>query len=121
METRAIKKGDHYILNGTKTWITNSPIADIFIIWAKTEDNNIKGFLLERGMKGLSTPKIEGKLSLKASITGQIVMEDVIVPITSILPKSSGLKSPFSCLNNARLGISWGTLGAAEFCFHAAT
>ena len=120
METRAVKKGDKYILNGTKTWITNSPIADIFIVWAKTDDNNVRGFILEKGTKGLSAPKIEGKLSLKASITGQIVMEDVEVSADQMLPKSNGLKSPFSCLNNARLGISWGTIGAAEFCFHAA-
>lgn len=120
METKAVLKGDKYILNGSKTWITNSPIADIMIVWAKTSDGPIRGFILERGMKGLSTPEILGKLSLKASITGMIMMEDVEVPVANMLPLSAGIKSPFSCLNNARLGISWGTLGAAEFCFHQA-
>jgi len=116
METRAVKKGDHYLLNGSKTWITNSPIADVFIVWAKDDSNTIKGFILERGMKGLSTPVIEGKFSLRASKTGMIVMEDVKVPLDNLLPNVSGLRGPFSCLNSARFGISWGALGAAEFC-----
>lgn len=120
METKAQKKGDVYILNGTKTWITNSPIADVFIVWAKDDSGTIKGFILEKGMKGLSAPKIEGKFSLRASITGQIVMEDVEVPEENLLPGASGLKGPFSCLNSARFGISWGALGAAEFCFQTA-
>lgn len=120
METKAVRSGDKYILNGSKTWITNSPIADLLVVWAKTSDGPIRGFLLERGQKGLSTPEIEGKLSLKASITGMIMMEDVEVHESMMLPLSGGIKSPFSCLNNARLGISWGTLGAAEFCFHQA-
>lgn len=119
MESKAKKVGDKYILNGTKTWITNSPIADLFVVWAKL-DGKVRGFLLEKGMQGLSAPEIKGKLSLKASITGQIVMEDVQVPLDNLLPLSDGIKSPFSCLNNARLGIAWGTLGAAEFCFHNA-
>ncbi|RWS29953.1 glutaryl-CoA dehydrogenase-like protein [Leptotrombidium deliense] len=111
-----------FILNGCKTWITNSPIADIFIVWAKCEDENnkIKGFILERNMKGLSTPKIEGKFSLRASTTGMIVMEDVKVPEENMLPNAEGLKGPFGCLNNARYGIAWGALGAAEFCFKTA-
>lgn len=120
METRARKKGNVYILSGTKTWITNSPIADVFIVWAKDDSGIIKGFILEKGMKGLSAPKIEGKFSLRASVTGQIVMEDVEVPEENLLPGVSGLKGPFSCLNSARFGISWGALGAAEFCFHTA-
>ena len=97
-----------------KMWITNSPIADIFIVWAKL-DNKIKGFVLERGMKGLTTPKIEGKFSLRTSVTGEIVMDNVFVPDAGLLPKVSGLKGPFGCLNKARYGISWGALGAAEF------
>jgi len=113
-------KGDHYVLNGSKTWITNSPIADVFVIWAKDDNGDIRGFILEKGMKGLSAPKIEGKLSLRASITGQIVMDDVMVPKSNIFPNVKGLKGPFSCLNNARFGISWGALGAAEYCFHTA-
>ncbi|KAJ3317077.1 hypothetical protein HDU76_001363 [Blyttiomyces sp. JEL0837] len=116
METTAKKAGDAYILNGTKTWITNSPIADVFVVWAKTEDGKIRGFVLERGMKGLSTPKIEGKFSLRASATGMIVMEDVEVPAENLLPNVEGLKGPFGCLNNARYGIAWGAMGAAEFC-----
>jgi len=120
MESRAVLKGDHYILNGTKTWITNSPIADVFVIWAKDEKGDIRGFVLEKGMQGLSAPKLEGKLSLRSSITGQIVMDDVKVPKENMFPEVKGLKGPFSCLNNARFGISWGTLGAAEFCFHRA-
>lgn len=121
METRAkydpAKKV--YILNGTKSWITNSPIADVAVVWAKCEDKRIRGFILERGMKGFSTPKIEGKFSLRASITGQIVMEDVRVPEANLLPHAEGLGGPFGCLNSARYGIAWGTMGAAEFCFHA--
>lgn len=120
METRAKLKGSSYVLNGTKTWITNSPIADVFVVWAKDDAGDIRGFILEKGMKGLSAPKIEGKFSLRASITGMIVMEDVEVPVENMLPKVKGLKGPFSCLNNARYGIAWGALGAAEFCFHTA-
>jgi glutaryl-CoA dehydrogenase len=108
--------GKHYILNGSKNWITNSPIADIFIVWAKDDNNDIRGFILERNMKGLTTPKINGKLSLRASITGMIFMDNVIVPKENIL-NVKGLKGPFTCLNSARYGISWGVLGAAEDCF----
>ena len=120
MKTRAKKASGGYVLKGAKMWITNSPIADICVVWAKTEDDVIRGFILERGMKGLSTPKIEGKFSLRASITGEIVMEDVFVPDENLLPNVSGLKGPFGCLNNARYGIAWGALGAAEFCWHQA-
>lgn len=119
MQCRATKDGDDYILNGSKTWITNSPIADVFVVWAKDQNGDIRGFVLEKGMKGLSAPKIEGKLSLRASITGMIMMENVRVPKSNML-NVKGLKGPFSCLNNARFGISWGALGAAEYCFHAA-
>merc|ERR1712070_215837 len=120
METRAKKDGDDYILNGTKTWITNSPIADVFMVWGKDEAGDIRGFVLERGMKGLSTPTIEGKMSLRASITGQIVMEDVRIPVENMFTTVKGLKGPFSCLNKARFGIGWGTLGAAESCLDTA-
>ncbi|MGH1470383.1 MAG: acyl-CoA dehydrogenase [Cellvibrionaceae bacterium] len=120
MVTRAKKVADGYILNGAKMWISNSPIADVFVVWAKTEDNVIRGFILDKGMKGLSAPKIEGKLALRASITGEIVMEDVFVPEENLMPGVQGLKGPFGCLNSARLGISWGALGAAEACWHAA-
>ncbi|MEZ5690241.1 MAG: acyl-CoA dehydrogenase [Rickettsiales bacterium] len=126
METRAKTTDGGYILSGAKNWITNSPIADIFVVWAKVfgdkeiPDGTIKGFILEKGMGGLSAPKIEGKFSLRASATGEIVMEDVFVPKDNILPLSGGIKSPFSCLNKARYGIGWGALGAAEFCFEAA-
>lgn len=120
MKTRAKKANGGYVLKGNKMWITNSPIADIAVVWAKTEDDVIRGFILERGMKGFSTPKIEGKFSLRASITGELVMEDVFVPEENLLPNVQGLKGPFGCLNNARYGISWGALGAAEFCWHAA-
>jgi glutaryl-CoA dehydrogenase len=120
MKTRAKKAPGGYVLRGNKMWITNSPIADIAVVWAKTEDDVIRGFVLERGMKGFSTPKIEGKFSLRASITGELVMEDVFVPEENLLPNVQGLKGPFGCLNNARYGISWGALGAAEFCWHAA-
>jgi glutaryl-CoA dehydrogenase len=120
MVTRARKVDGGYVLKGAKMWITNAPIADVFVVWAKTEDNVIRGFILEKGMKGLSAPKIEGKFSLRASVTGEIVMDDVMVPEENLLPKVTGLKGPFSCLNNARFGIAWGALGAAEFCWHAA-
>ncbi|MBL8080607.1 MAG: acyl-CoA dehydrogenase [Anaerolineales bacterium] len=119
METRAKKVEGGYILQGSKMWITNSPIADVFIIWAKL-DGEIRGFILEKGMKGLTAPKIEGKFSLRASVTGEIVMEEVFVPDENIFPEVSGLKGPFGCLNKARYGIAWGALGAAEFCWHAA-
>jgi glutaryl-CoA dehydrogenase len=120
MATRAKKTADGYLLTGAKMWITNSPIADVLVVWAKTEDGVIRGFILERGMKGLTTPKIEGKFSLRASITGEIVMDNVPVPEENLLPNVQGLGGPFGCLNNARYGISWGALGAAEFCWHAA-
>jgi glutaryl-CoA dehydrogenase len=120
LTTRARSAGGGYELTGTKTWITNAPIADVFIVWAKTDDGVIRGFILERGMNGLSTPKIDGKFALRASVTGQIIMEGVVVPAENILPNAHGLKGPFGCLNNARFGIAWGALGAAEFCWHAA-
>jgi glutaryl-CoA dehydrogenase len=120
MRTRARKVDGGWVMNGTKMWITNSPIADVFVVWAKDDDGTILGFVLEKGMKGLSAPKIEGKFSLRASITGEIVMEDVFVPDENQLPEARGLAGPFSCLNRARYGISWGALGAAEFCWHAA-
>jgi glutaryl-CoA dehydrogenase len=120
MKTRAVKTDGGYIVSGAKMWITNSPIADVFVIWGKTEDGVIRGFILEKGMKGLSAPKIEGKFSLRASITGEIVMDDVFVPDENLLPHVKGLKGPFGCLNKARYGISWGALGAAEFCWHQA-
>ena len=122
MRTTAKKDGDGYVLNGTKTWISNAPFADVFVVWAKSEAHGgkIRGFVLEKGMAGLSAPKIEGKLSLRASTTGMIVMEDVKVGADALLPDVEGLKGPFGCLNRARYGISWGAMGAAEFCFHAA-
>jgi glutaryl-CoA dehydrogenase len=120
MITRARKTADGYLLRGAKMWITNAPIADVFVVWAKDDSDAIRGFILERGMAGLTTPKIEGKFSLRASITGEIVMADVFVPEENLLPNVSGLKGPFGCLNNARYGIAWGALGAAEFCWHAA-
>uniref|UniRef100_A0A4X1TEZ6 Glutaryl-CoA dehydrogenase, mitochondrial n=1 Tax=Sus scrofa TaxID=9823 RepID=A0A4X1TEZ6_PIG len=122
METRARHNPSNrsYTLNGAKTWITNSPVADLFVVWARCEDNCIRGFLLEKGMRGLSAPKIEGKFSLRASATGMIIMDDVEVPEENVLPKASSLAGPFGCLNNARYGISWGVLGAAEFCLHTA-
>ncbi|MFC0118228.1 acyl-CoA dehydrogenase [Pseudoalteromonas xiamenensis] len=119
MRTTAKPCAEGYILNGTKMWITNAPIADVFIVWAKL-DGEIRGFILEKGMAGLSAPKIEGKFSLRASITGEIVMDNVVVPSSAILPHVSGIKGPFGCLNKARFGIAWGALGAAEFCWHAA-
>ena len=119
MATRAVRDGDGYVLNGAKMWITNSPIADIAVVWAKL-DGAIRGFLVEREMEGLSTPTITGKLSLRASVTGQIVLEDVRVPAANLLPGANGLGGPFGCLNRARYGIAWGTMGAAEFCWHAA-
>ena len=125
MVTRAKPVDGGYILKGAKMWITNSPIADVFVVWAKLEgagdgQSAIRGFILEKGMKGLSAPKIEGKMSLRASITGEIVMDDVFVPEENRLPNIEGLKGPFGCLNKARYGIAWGALGAAEFCWHAA-
>ncbi|BBK37120.1 glutaryl-CoA dehydrogenase [Allostella sp. ATCC 35155] len=120
MVTRATKVADGYLLKGAKMWISNSPIADVFVVWAKTDDGVIRGFVLEKGMKGLSAPKIEGKFSLRASVTGEIVMDDVFVPEENLLPNVKGLGGPFGCLNNARFGIAWGALGAAEFCWHAA-
>jgi glutaryl-CoA dehydrogenase len=120
MVTRARKVDGGFRLNGAKMWITNAPVADVFVVWAKTDDGIIRGFVLEKGMTGLSAPKIEGKFSLRASITGEIVMEDVFVPEENLLPHVQGLKGPFSCLNSARFGIAWGAMGAAEFCWHAA-
>ena len=122
MRTIAKKTASGYVLSGSKTWISNSPIADVFVIWAKSDAHGggIRGFVLEKGMKGLSTPKIEGKLSLRASVTGMVVMDEVEVGEDSILPEVQGLKGPFGCLNRARYGISWGSMGAAEFCMHAA-
>ena len=120
MKTRAKSVDGGYRLKGAKMWITNSPIADVFVVWAKDDNDKIRGFILEKGMEGLSAPKIEGKFSLRASITGEIVMDDVFVPEENLLPNVEGLKGPFGCLNKARYGIAWGALGAAEFCWHAA-
>ena len=128
MLTRAKPTDGGYLLRGSKMWITNSPIADVFVVWAKLEDldgrvggqESIRGFILDKGMPGLTAPKIEGKMSLRASITGEIVMDGVFVPEANLLPNVSGLKGPFGCLNKARYGIAWGALGAAEFCWHAA-
>jgi len=128
MLTRARPVDGGFVLKGSKMWITNSPIADVFVVWAKKEDpdgkvggqESIHGFILDKGMRGLSAPKIEGKMSLRASITGEIVMDDVFVPAENLLPGVNGLKGPFGCLNKARYGIAWGALGAAEFCWHAA-
>ncbi len=120
MATRATKVDGGWRMHGSKMWISNSPIADVMVVWAKDDAGVIRGFILERGMAGLSTPKIEGKLSLRASITGEIVMDDVFVPDANLLPGVTGLKGPFSCLNKARYGIAWGVMGAAEFCWHAA-
>ncbi|MFN3475074.1 MAG: acyl-CoA dehydrogenase [Blastomonas sp.] len=122
MKTRAKKVEGGYVISGAKTWISNSPFADVFVIWAKSEAHNsqIRGFILEKGMKGLEAPKIKGKLSLRASTTGMIQMDEVEVPEENLLPHVEGLKGPFGCLNRARYGISWGAMGAAEFCWHAA-
>jgi glutaryl-CoA dehydrogenase len=122
MKTRAVKTANGYRISGSKMWISNSPLADVFVIWAKSEahDGKIRGFILEKGMQGLSAPKIAGKLSLRASVTGEVVMDGVEVGDDALLPHVSGLKGPFGCLNRARYGISWGVLGAAEFCWHAA-
>ncbi|CAM5293938.1 acyl-CoA dehydrogenase [Eoetvoesiella caeni] len=124
METRAVKTANGYKLTGNKTWITNSPIADVFVVWAKCVggdfDGKIRGFILEKGWKGLTAPAIHGKVGLRASITGEIVMDEVEVAEEQMLPKVSGLKGPFTCLNSARYGIAWGALGAAEFCWHTA-
>ena len=123
MITRAKKVDGGFVIHGAKMWITNSPIADVFIVWAKLEEDGkdeIRGFVLEKGMKGLSAPKIDGKFSLRASITGEIVMDQVFVPAENLLPNVRGLKGPFGCLNKARYGISWGAMGAAEYCWHAA-
>uniref|UniRef100_UPI0035CAC7B4 acyl-CoA dehydrogenase n=1 Tax=uncultured Sphingomonas sp. TaxID=158754 RepID=UPI0035CAC7B4 len=122
MTTRATKIDGGYLLSGAKTWISNSPIADVFVIWAKSDAHGggIRGFIVEKGAKGLTTPKIEGKLSLRASITGMILMDEIELSEDALLPDVQGLKGPFGCLNRARYGISWGALGAAEFCFHAA-
>ena len=120
MKTRAVETADGWRITGSKMWITNSPIADIFVVWAKTDDGAIRGFILEKGMAGLSAPKIEGKFSLRASLTGEIVMDNVEVPHENLLPNVAGLAGPFGCLNRARYGIAWGAMGAAEFCWHAA-
>lgn len=122
MKTIARKDGDGYVLHGSKTWISNAPFADVFVIWAKSEEHGggIRGFILKKGMTGLSAPKIEGKVSLRASTTGMVVMDEVRVPADALLPNVQGLKGPFGCLNRARYGISWGALGAAEFCLAAA-
>jgi glutaryl-CoA dehydrogenase len=120
MATRAKKAAGGWSLSGAKMWITNSPIADVMVVWAKDEEDTIRGFLLEKGMKGLSTPAIHGKMGLRASITGEIVMDEVFVPDDNLLPGVKGLKGPFMCLNSARYGIAWGAMGAAEFCWHAA-
>ena len=120
MASRAKSVAGGYSLTGSKMWISNSPIADVFVVWAKTDDGRIRGFILEKGMKGLSAPAIHGKVGLRASITGEIVMDDVFVPEENLMPGVEGLKGPFTCLNSARYGIAWGALGAAEFCWHTA-
>ncbi len=120
MKTRARKVDGGYQLSGNKMWITNSPIADVFVVWAKDDSGEIRGFVLEKGMEGLSAPKIEGKFALRASITGEIVMDEVFVPEDNMFPEIKGLSGPFGCLNRARYGIAWGALGAAEFCWHGA-
>ncbi|HTC10366.1 MAG TPA: acyl-CoA dehydrogenase [Acetobacteraceae bacterium] len=120
MRTQAKSVDGGYVLNGSKTWITNAPIADLCLVWAKDDAGDIRGFLVDRGTKGLDTPKIEGKFSLRCSATGMIMLQDVFVPADAVLPTVKGLRGPFSCLNNARYGIAWGALGAAEFCWHAA-
>ena len=122
MKTYAKKDGDDYVISGSKTWISNSPFADVFVVWAKSEEHGggIRGFILEKGMEGLSAPKIDGKISLRASTTGMIMMDEVRLPKIALLPHVQGLKGPFGCLNRARYGISWGAIGSAEFCLHAA-
>ena len=120
MRTRARAVDGGFVLNGSKTWISNAPIADVFVVWAKDDAGDIRGFVMDRGMKGLTAPKIEGKFALRASVTGMVMMSDVFVPAENMLPGVKGLRGPFSCLNNARYGIAWGTMGAAEFCWHAA-
>ncbi|MCC6535788.1 MAG: acyl-CoA dehydrogenase [Burkholderiales bacterium] len=120
MQTRARTVDGGFMLKGSKIWITNAPIADVFVVWAKDDAGKIRGYILERGMKGLSAPKIEGKFSLRVSITGEVVMDEVFVPAENLLPNVSGLAGPFGCLNKARYGIAWGAMGAAEFCWHAA-
>lgn len=120
MVTRARKESGGYRLNGAKMWITNSPIADLAVVWAKDDEGDIRGYIVERDIPGFSTPKIEGKMSLRASITGEIVLDDVLIPAENLLPNVKGLKGPFGCLNKARYGISWGVMGAAEFCWHGA-
>jgi glutaryl-CoA dehydrogenase len=120
MVTRAKSVDGGYLLSGSKMWITNSPIADVFVVWAKTDDGRIRGFVLEKGWKGLTAPAIHGKVGLRASITGEIVMDEVFVPAENMFPEVTGLKGPFTCLNSARYGIAWGALGAAEFCYEAA-
>jgi glutaryl-CoA dehydrogenase len=120
MRTRAKKKSSGYVINGEKQWISNSPIADVFIVWGKDDDGEIAGFILEKGMDGLSAPKIEGKMALRAAPTGGIAMSDVEIPEENRLPKAAGIKSPFLCLNSARYGICWGVMGAAEACWHIA-
>ena len=120
METRATSVPGGFKLHGAKMWISNAPIADVFVVWAKNDEGTIRGYILDKGMKGLSAPKIEGKFSLRASVTGEIVMDEVFVPEENLLPNVQGLAGPFGCLNSARYGIAWGALGAAEFCWHAA-
>jgi glutaryl-CoA dehydrogenase len=120
METRAKRVDGGYSLSGAKMWITNSPLADVFVIWAKDDDGDIRGFILEKGWKGLSAPKIQGKVGMRVSTTGEVVMDNVFVPKENMLPNVRGLKGPFTCLNSARYGIAWGALGAAEFCWHTA-
>jgi glutaryl-CoA dehydrogenase len=120
MKTRAVPKDGGYVLNGAKMWISNAPVADVAVVWAKAEDDVIRGFIVERGMEGFSTPKIEGKFSLRASATGEIVLDDVFVPADNVLPNARGLSGPFGCLHRARYGIAWGAMGAAEFCWHQA-
>ncbi len=120
MKSRAQKVDGGFVLNGAKMWITNAPIADVMVVWAKSDEGRIRGFILESGMKGLTTPKIEGKFSLRASITGEIVLDDCFVPEANLLPGAQGLSGPFRCLNRARYGIAWGAMGAAEACWHAA-
>ena len=120
MEATATKDGDHYVLNGNKAWITNAPLADVYLVWARDDDKRVRGFLIDRDTPGLSSTAYEGKFALRASATGDIVMHDVRVPATQMLPGAQGLAATFDCLNRARMGIAWGAMGAAEFCWHAA-